>query len=505
MLAPQRHILHLSSQKLQASPWLPTQPEPPVCFANTPEGQEDFRRYLEQRKNHHFHLLLNLAEENFQRIAIPRLRGRERESLIQRKLQQHRYQPHLARAFSLGLDYRRRKEEQLLLAGLGESQSLSPWLQALQASETPLAGIHSLALLSTRLLHTVQPSSAPCLMLTAHDQSLRQSFFTHGALHFSRLTPLPDCSHEGLARGAAAEIERMHRYLLSQGLALEHTPLPILVFSHPDAHPAIQSACSDIQGVAVSTMDLREAAGRIGLAKAPEDNHSDALFTHLLAKHRPRQQLADRGLRRHYGIWRARAALSGGGLLIFATCLILASIQWRQTRELEQDSARIEAQTALAQRHYQTLAQAFPPLPADRSSLDQIASRYQALEQSETQPLSLYAPLSQALTASPAIHLESLDWHGEGNGTGTSGEGESLLVRGTIELPNPTTPRQILSLFQRFLANLAADQKLQVTVRQRPFDMESSRELKGEKYLLEQGSAQAPGRFLLHIRRNNGK
>lgn len=503
MLIPQRQILYLSSQQLVAYPWSSAPSTALACFTNSSTGLEDFRRYLEHRKNHHFHLLLNLVEEGFQRITIPRLRGRDREALIRRKLQQCRYLPHLAQVQSLGQGNGRRQEEQLLLAGLGETQSIAPWIDALQTTETALAGIHSVALLSTRLLQALEPSPAPCLMLTAQDQSLRQSFFTGGALHFSRLTPLPDCSHEGLARSFATEIERMHRYLLSQGLAVESSPLPILILTHPDAHPAILEACGPILGVTVSALDHREAAGRIGLGTAPTDHRSDSLFRHLLAKHPPRQQLADKALHRHYGIWRTRTTLSGGGLLILATCLILAAAQWHQTRELLRDSASIEAGTAVAQKHYQTLARTFLPLPMDIANLRQIADRYRTLEQTGISPLSLYTPLSQALATAPAIHLESIDWHSGGNEEGKGSE--NMLVRGTIAVPPPSTPRQVLTLFEAFLTDLKGDSKLRVAVRQQPFDMQSSRELTGGKSIPDQAAGPVPGSFLIHIERDDNQ
>lgn len=49
------------------------------------------------------------------------------------------------------------------------------------------------------------------------DQSIRQSYFEKGELHFSRLTPLQNSSISGIAQTFSAEAVKLQQYLSSQG------------------------------------------------------------------------------------------------------------------------------------------------------------------------------------------------------------------------------------------------------------------------------------------------
>lgn len=105
-------------------------------------------------------------------------------------------------------------------------------------------------------------------------------------------------------------------------------------------------------------------------------------------------------------------------------------------------------------------------------------------------PLGLYRELSRALAAAPAVELDALDWYIGGTNTSAGqamnnaraanaigDDSEALIVRGTLK--TGTNARQTLAAFNLLIDALKTNPKLQVSVLQSPFDIESGKSLKG--------------------------
>ena len=52
-----------------------------------------------------------------------------------------------------------------------------------------------------------------CILLTLQDQTIRETFYERGRLHFSRLSPLANTSIGGIAQGFATEAIKLQQYL----------------------------------------------------------------------------------------------------------------------------------------------------------------------------------------------------------------------------------------------------------------------------------------------------
>ncbi len=507
---PQRHLLYLSAHQLSAHAWKGGRLDAQASFPHSEEGLVAFRQYLEKRRHNLFYLLINVADEGFQLDTIPFLQGKDREAVIQRKLGQYFYSTNLNMAQRLGFEKNRRKDERLLLAGFTNPAQIMPWTALIQSLGVPLVGIYSLPLLGPQLLKKLQPGPAPCLMLTVQDHSLRQSFFDKGELHFSRLVPLHDSSIHGIGHAMAAEAAKMHQYLTSQRLLARGQSLQALALVHPQAVRAVQEACSDSPAVTFRIVGNDEAARLIGLADAPEDSRSEALFLHLLAVQTPAQQFAPPPLRHDYRVWQLKALLSSGGLLVFLACLLFAGKQLYDATRLGSERAAIQAQADSAAQRYAELARTFPPMPVDNDTLRQVINRYQAMERQPTTPRDFYLLLSRALEATPQVELDTIAWQrggtsagGNGNATAAAaapGEGdESALVRGSIPTGPQANPRQVLAIFERFLAALRQQPGLQVNVQQQPFDVESGKSLKGGSSSDDAPASAEPRHFVVQI------
>lgn len=505
---PNRHLLYLSAHQLSAYVWKAGHLHDDGSFPETEAGLAAFRQYLGSRNKHLFYLLTNVADEGFQQETIPFLHGRDRETVIRRKLAQYFYTTPLTLAIGRGYEKNRRKDEHLLLAALTNPNQILPWTMALQAAGAPLVGIYSLALLGAPLLQKLRINEARCLLLTLQDQSIRQSFFEKGELHFSRLTPLHDSSIGGIAQAISSEAAKLHQYLASQRLLTRNQPLKVYALVHGQARQAVAAACLNTALLDFQIVANDEAAKQAGLRTGPATSRSEALFLHLLATATPRQQFADPALRHDYRVWQLKTFLSSGGLFLFLACLLFGARQFHDAHRLTQESAAIQAEAQGAMQRYNDMAKTFPALPVDNDTLRQIINRYQNLEQLPDGPKALYQRISQALEAAPQVELESLVWQ-QGGIAGTSpapisamasgtGLTDSILLKGAIPTGPNTTPRQLLAIFDRFLKALQAFPELQIQVQQQPFDVESGKAMKGGD---DNPMVAEPRRFTVQITR----
>ena len=252
-----RRILYLGAHQLAAYRWQGGEVRADATFEAAPGGFAAFAEYVRGHQKSVFTLLANLAEEAFQTETIPYLRAGDRRAVITRKLSQLFYTTPYTGALSLGHEKNRRKDERLLLAALTAPGALDPWLTVLRDLRVALGGIHSLPFFGASLLKQLGIGDERCLLLTVQDQSLRESYFERGHLHFSRLSPLSHPSIGGIAQALATEALKLQQYLLSQRLIARNQPLRAVVVAHPLALKAVAEHCVSTDSL---TFDVRSSA-----------------------------------------------------------------------------------------------------------------------------------------------------------------------------------------------------------------------------------------------------
>ncbi len=189
-----RRLLYLSAHRLSAFQWHARTLTREGDFEATEKGFKAFASYLAEHPESIYSILTNVGEEGFQIDSLPRLHGSDRQAILERKLSQLFFNTELTAAFSLGFQKTQRKNERIMLAALTNSDFFVPWLECLVNSGVALSGLYSLPFLAATLLKKLGLGEDQCLLLTVQDQSIRQSYFEKGELHFSRLTPLPSSS-----------------------------------------------------------------------------------------------------------------------------------------------------------------------------------------------------------------------------------------------------------------------------------------------------------------------
>lgn len=508
-----RRLLYLCAQQLTAYRWQRGALTSEGVFAGSVEGQRLFSDYLAQHRRGAVAILANVAEEGFQIETIPFLRGADRQAIIERKLGQLFFNTTLTTALSLGYEKDLRKDERVLLAALTDPAVFAPWLGAIANARVALAGIYSLPLLAPSLLRKLGIGSDRCLLLTVQDDSLRQSYFEKGELLFSRLTPLPSDSIAGIARAFSSEAQKLQQYLVSQRLIARHQSITAYLLAHANAVEAIAQHCINSATIRYEIIDSADCASQTGWRGAPQDCHSEQLFINLLASAPPRSQFADDRLRHDHHLRQIRSALCGGSAAALAGCLLLAATQLFEARTIRQQSAALASEATAAGARYAEIVKTFPPIPTDHQTLRRVIDRYLALDRQSASPAGLYREISRALGDAPATELDEIDWQVGGVADAVSrsdaiaaaasvaSDSEAAIVRGTLRLGANAGARQMLTAFKVLVEALKANPRLQVTVLQQPFDVESAKSLKGDEITVEDDR---PRSFALQVSRKIG-
>ena len=484
-------LLYLSAYRMTAYRWHSGALESEGMFAANDEGHQQFADYVKQHRQATFTLLANVSEEGFHIETIPFLQGKDRKTVIERKLGQQFFSAPLTASLSLGYAKSKRKDERVLLAALTNNELFTPWITAITSHGAALSGVYSLPLVSVSLLKKLKLGDEQCLLLTVQDQSIRQSYFEKGELHFSRLTPLQNSSISGIAQTFFSEAIKLQQYLASQRLIGRNQPITTHVLAHGSTMKAIQASCNDTPTIRFNFLGIEDCATKTGLKTVPFDAHSENLFLHLLRVDPPRIQFANDDQRHTYHLGLIRSTLHAVGAAVLAGCLLYSATLLYETYEVTDESQGLRAESSQARQRYAEIVKTFPPIPTNNETLRQVIDRYVAIDKGTASPIGLYRELSRALQSAPAAELDALEWRVGGIDAATgqaansayaasavSDDSETLIVRGTLKT-GTSNARQTLAAFNTLIDALKANPKLQVVVLQSPFDIESGKSLKG--------------------------
>lgn len=500
---PQRRILFLDASRLAAYRSSGGTLEAEGSFAADTAGLEAFGAYLAQHHDSVFMLLADVVEEGFQLEDIPYTSGKDRQSIIKRKLAQYFYGTPLAVALSHGRQKTGRRDERLLMMALTRPQHFESWLDILLDRQAILAGIYTLPQVTRELVPTA--AATELLLITQTHAGLRQTFFVDRQLRFSRLTPLATGSARESAVATAIEAAKMHQYLSSQRLIDRNEPLTTHVLVHPAQLSAMRERCRDSVALHFEFIDLLEEAKRVGLHSPLADTHAEVLFCHLLMRKTPAEQFAPPTDRRFYRLWQTRFALKGASAVIFAAGLLFAAKQGLDLQHMLDATAQIQAQSRLDQQRYDATLQALPKIPLSTDDLRALVDRYSQVARRAQGPAPLLAQLSQSLDAFPPISLDQIEWKviekidvatvpGQpptASAPPAMAGGPFAQVIATARLPLGMVgdQRGQLALVANFAKHLGAAPDTFVTILQPPVDTQSGKTLKSGD---EKSSPEAP-------------
>src|SRR3990172_3772495 len=144
----QRRLLYLTVQQLRAYGWKAGNLVADGSFEAGDQGVTEFTRYVAGSPKSLYYVVADVADEDFFQENIPYVRGKDRRTLLGRKIAQRYRDTSLALALSLGMEKGARREERILFSSFTNTQPFQPWLAAPKSNEARLVGVYSLALIA---------------------------------------------------------------------------------------------------------------------------------------------------------------------------------------------------------------------------------------------------------------------------------------------------------------------------------------------------------------------
>jgi hypothetical protein len=489
-----RYLLYFSTEDHYLYRSVRGELELEATFSDDEAGVGGLREFLRGRKGAQVSILADLSGEDFHEEQIPLLRGADREAVVQRRLAQRYRDTRLAAALSLGTAMAgERRNERLLLASFTNTQSLAPWLDALEESDARLAGVFSVPLLAPALAARLGARSGRAFVVTATRAGLRQSFVEDGKLRFARLERTLEMTPQALAMFVRSETLRLAQYLVTlRVLPREAGPVQALVVAPPGQRAAFEQVLQSDTRLVFRTLDGAEAEAAVGLRRKPAGTAGEALYLHLAAKHPPREQFASSTERHRYLTWRMQRAVLAAGAIGFAACALFAGAKWldvlqaRNRAELQAQEARRSAEA------YARITSSFPVTQTSSENLKVAVVEFTRIAQRASAPERILAHVSRALEQFPQFEIDALSWTAgrpaerrDARGApppkpeAQAEQAETVEVSGRVNATQKSDYRGITAQVQRFAEALGSS-GYQISRTQLPFDITSEGTLTGD-------------------------
>ena len=406
-----KRLLFLTNHRLASIVWKRNRVLDCQIFPLTEEGRLDFSRHVAALPEIPAYLLTELVEEDFRTDTIPHVIGRDRKAIIDRKLTQM----YRATPYRLGIVQGRevdgRRDDRVLYTAITNADLVQPWVDLLIELGSPLAGVYSAPLLSAELLKTLKISAEHALLVSVESGGgLRQSYFQRGNIKFSRLTPVSEIRRDELAGFMANEVGKTWQYLDSLRYFTRADLLDVYILSHPDDHAGILAARPAISQLQYHTVNIREAAIRIGLQDELPDSDATPVFIQLLGRQPPRGQFATREETQGMRTWQRRI-----GLFTASAVVVLASAAWGganiyQASRQEKQIERIDAEAKIIARQQQVAVNNRPASPVSPAVMRDSVTLYDTLIKSSPSPTQVMRELSRILERFPAVRIQQIAW-----------------------------------------------------------------------------------------------
>lgn len=406
-----KRLLYLTAQRLYAYSWKAGTLASDGTFDSGEEGHANFGLYLERSAGSLFYVVADLIEEDFFQENIPFVRGKDRRTLLARKIAQRYRDTSLALAMSLGTQSEGRREERMLFSSFTNTQQFQPWITALRTNEARLVGVYSLALISPIIAKKLKLAQQRFVLVSVQEGGMRQSYVEDGRIRFSRLGRADLSDPRATALACAAESDRILQYLINlRILPRESGPLDVIALAPAAQREVYQSAWGDNPRLNLTLLDIETASNTVGLRSAPSEMLAERLFLHVLAVTQPAEQFASDSLRRYYNLWRSKFALLAAGTAVCGFCLILAGLRGIEVGYIRGDTDKYTQQEGAVSREYDILQARFPKTPLPRDRLKAAVEAASGILQQSRSPEKLFADISAALANVPQVELDGLDW-----------------------------------------------------------------------------------------------
>ena len=413
-----RLLLFLSANRLHAQLMEGDRIVSQQEFDSSHEGRQGFAAFLQPLKCPAY-LLVDLTEEDFRPEAIPHLRGRSRNALLQRKFDQYYRGTPFHQASLLQRQKTGRRDDEMLFSALTNPALVTPWLDIMLAHAIPLAGIYSVPQVSVDL---VKDHASGHLLLLSWEKSagLRQSYFIERRLQVSRLTPAH--AVPSFQEAVAKELGRTFQYLKSLSLLPEGQCLDVRILGHGGDLARLQEKLPAGPDMRYEFVELDKVAAQFKIDCRFPDSDASQIFLRKLASRPPKNHYANAGHTHYFSLWQLRNTLNwaSGAVLVGSLLWGTANVMLNNGNATEAESLKIQARRALNETRQitQEINDTFHGARASAEDMKASVSIMRKLGRYASTPEAVLKPISAVLDRFPQIGLDNIGWRINATGAG---------------------------------------------------------------------------------------
>jgi hypothetical protein len=481
-------------------------------FGNDEKGWSAFETYLRRRPRATISIMADSIDEDYRIERLPHASSGDRKQLIARKLRQLFRGTQFASAALQDRIVGRRPEDQYLFAAVTRPELLAPWLRIVNAVQVPVAGIYLLPVIALSVIESLKPEHTDLLLVSKNESGLRQTFCKNLKMQVSRLTPRRD-DDEHNATLYAEEINSTRMYL--DALTLTHVDdvVTVLILDQDDSLAELPDAIArERPNMQCMRFGPTELENKLGVQAAVMANCADALCLQLLATTRPAMNLAPSTLKTRLQVHVVGKLIYAAAAAIVVFGLLWATVDGIRAMLGESEAARLADEMRSYQQRYQDVTAHFPNAPASSQILRDSVEIAKRIDADRRTPRQLLLLVGSALTDSPDIGLNKIEWI---YGNPDTVPATSQLVDFTPNLVNGMAQigivsaevrsyegdnRAALTAIRAFIRKIADDERVeQVGVLRLPLDLDPSNGLTGST-ASQQGTASAPFQVAVVLR-----
>lgn len=405
------HILYVTGQSVFFYESSRTGIELRGRFGCNETGYDELRTTLATAIAEPTAILVDLIEEEFREETLPHTFGRDRWRLHAR---------HAGKLFrSTPFRYHRlvgrqqggRRDDQVLFSALTNRDNIEPLLEIMEDAGIPVSGIHSLPILTRRLLKPLGAKTGNVLIITGQAEGgLRETFARDGQVLFSRLAPESDSSPKDYSRLIDSEAQKTLRYLHTLRLLGRDEKLKVYVLTDASRVEAVEAEQLDTANLHYQPVDLVNLAQLAGYKNYPQTPFSDALFTYLLARHPVRNHYARPLHLRHFSTWKISLGLRVATWLIAVGSATLAGMNAVDGVLMDREKQQIERAAAQVNSEYQRVTSQLPVETATALAMREAIEFADRLQARSVDLDQLFRLTGTAFAGQPNLLMKRFNW-----------------------------------------------------------------------------------------------
>jgi hypothetical protein len=396
------------------------------CFLHQEDAYLTFRDYMRIHPPAAIKILINSRHEEYRQERIPKLRGNDRQSLLEHKRKRLFPASPYTAAVLQGDSRKNPQQERVLFSCLTAPDLIQPWIKVLLEAHIAITGICSLPLLSHWVLKNLPPIEQVMLVTYSRRMggnapySLRQSFFVGQNLCASRLIPLQGLEAEHYIGYVFNEILKTQQYLQGQGMASEEQVFTVYLLLPPHLITPLQAHLNQNPPppyLCYYFIDINQVATLDGLIIDASAHDNDLFYFETLmawnAVHYGKNHYALPYERRYYQYYKIRrmllaatVVLSVGSLSYSAFTLWEAQRRNHHAEDIAHTIATIRADYQKTQQHQQQLLD----IPVDVLHIKNTVEVVDYFQSLYRDPYRALLILSKHLTDFPMLTLTTLNW-----------------------------------------------------------------------------------------------